>query len=32
MCTPPRLATTVGIAVATTVDSIAARNTESITP
>jgi hypothetical protein len=32
MWTPPRLVTTVGIAVATTVDSIAARNTESMTP
>ena len=29
---PPRLAITVGIAVATTVDSIAARNTAAITP
>src|SRR5262247_3074697 len=29
---PPRLAMTVGMAVATTVDSMAARNTEPITP
>ena len=29
---PPRLAMTVGMAVATTVDSIAARKTEAMTP
>src|SRR5262245_14573317 len=32
MSRPPRLFTTVGMAVATTVDSIAASTTESITP